>query len=368
MPLSIKTIAIGIGSYICFILSFYLIYKHQGVRWATFEEYQYPIIILSCLWLLLPFVREPKDNPTRSLKTILLLIAIYLLLLIFIKPTFNFTHREFVCFYLLWIATLHSAMSLSPQRKKIWTLLGASLIILMLVHQFLFVYRKVPDFSHWYEQTPYLLHIPPLEKDQFYSDNLSLSSAQSNKIIPLQGAATHILHKGQDYHLQYHSHSPDPAHSLLVQAPSGFILQIFPQTILTINTSDITPTRTLQRGKVLSISIEETSSDPFLHNLQSSYHQQQQYFILSSLPTLFQTSSKLQYLSYHYSLWISQHIPFYHSYQLPLQHYRPYLNISTFPSTLKGESNRSMLKKHQKIWREKTNTLHSLRSSFSTRF
>lgn len=368
MFFSWKTILIGLGSLLCFIWGFYTIYEHQGIRSQTFQEYQYSIITIIFLRWFLTLIRDTTEQTTKWLKKLLIMIVMYLLTVIFIKPSFNFSQAEFLIFYISVVWTIYSANSIYPQTKKIWIGIWGGVIGIMLIHNFLFIFRNTPDFLYFYDTIPYTVYNLSSVEDLHYPDTLSIISPNTTKTIPLKTNHTIALDKNQTYVLNYHSQSGYTDNIIVIQTPSWHILEIFPMSSIKLTTESQTPTWEVKYWQIREIKLDSRPSNEFIETLQNKYLKWQKNFIMSYLPPAFQSSENLQFLASRYSTWISNNIPFYHTYKKNIEIYKNYIVANYKNPFPKSWIERSSIKKHQKIWREKTDTLHKLRTNLSTRF
>lgn len=368
------SLVIWLGSYGITIIIFLLAQNMRFESWEFIINNSFSLISISFSWRILAFIWQTKEENTKKLKTILLIINFYLLSLIFLKPNFNLNHYEF---WLLYIAFIRLFFLLIPVYKPINVKIEGWfwwIIILFLISiNFLMIYRQPAPIQEFIFQESFQI-ISNSQSPQ-YNSTLIIHQWWKTKYYTLPLKFPLSLQPNSEYQIIYQSpfdSEEDKNIFLIISDPSGNNILIFPQSSLFLTTKENVMNYQYKswKFKFLTHSSQISQSDFFLiQNIQENYINKKQKFILKSLPIQYQNNSQLQYLSYQYTKIIAKILPFYQTNFYYATTYEPFFIKKGWVSLPeKSIEENKIIEKNSKIWLWKTLSFKKFLSWFSTFF
>lgn len=315
-------------------------------------------LFFSFFWFILSLLRNTKDQNTNYLKIWLIVAEVYIILYLMIKPQTNFTVNEFLVRYNSLLLLFFGAISKQKTLKILWLLLWIWLNLLMRSINFLMIYRQEAPINEFIDNQDYQL-IFSTHNTELFPSKLELKSQKSwTQSILLDSSRTLSLKKWENYTITYRSQSITGEELVLIVSPLGEILQIPPQSFLTLSTEKSAINFDFQINSWTYFSEKNQNDMPEIRKLQENYHQDLKSYIIKSLPTAFQNNSRLQDISYQYIKWLAKYLWVYQENYQYAESYLPYLDL---PKKQKSrsyswDSDRSSLKNNLLKWRNNSET------------
>ncbi len=325
-------------------------------------------LFFSFFWLILSLLRNTKDQNTNYLKIWLIIAEIYIILYLMIKPYTNFTINEFIIRYSSLLLLFFWATSKQKTLKIIWVVLWIWLNLLMRSINFLMIYRQEAPINEFINNQDYQL-ILLVHNSKLFPSKLELKSPKSwTQSILLDSSKTLSLKKWENYTITYESQSISWEELALIVSPLGEILQIPPQSFLTLSTEKNAINFNFQINSWTYFSEKNQNNIPEIRKLQENYHQDLKSYIIKSLPTAFQNNSRLQDISYQYIKWLTK---LFWTYQNNYEYAKSYLPYLDLPKEQKNwadlwDSDRSSLKNNILKWWNKSETKYQIKNSSKT--
>lgn len=315
-------------------------------------------LFFSFFWFILSLLRNTKDQNTNYLKIWLIIAEIYIILYLMIKPYTNFTINEFIIRYSSLLLLFFGATSKQKTLKILWVVVWIWLNILMRSINFLMIYRQKAPINEFIDNQDYQLIFLTYNTELFPS-KLELKSQKSwTQSILLDSSKTLSLKKWENYTITYRSQSITGEELVLIVSPFGEILQIPPQSFLTLSTEKSAINFDFQINSWAYFSEKNQNDIPEIRKLQENYHQDLKSYIIKSLPTAFQNNSRLQDISYQYIKWLAKYLWVYQENYQYAESYLPYLDLQKEQKSwsYSWDSDRSSLKNNLLKWRNNSET------------
>ena len=325
-------------------------------------------LFFSFFWFILSLLRNTKDQNTNYLKIWLIVAEVYIILYLMIKPYTNFTINEFIIRYSSLLLLFFWATSKQKTLKILWVVLWIWLNLLMRSINFLMIYRQEAPINEFINNQDYQL-ILLVHNSELFSSKLQLKSPKSwTQSILLDSSKTLSLKKWENYTMTYESQSISWEELALIVSPLGEILQIPPQSFLTLSTEKNAINFNFQINSWTYFSEKNQNNIPEIRELQENYHQDLESYIIKSLPTAFQNNSRLQDISYQYIKWLAK---LFWTYQNNYEYAKSYLPYLDLPKEQKNwadlwDSDRSSLKNNILKWWNKSETKYQIKNSSKT--
>lgn len=325
-------------------------------------------LFFSFFWFILSLLRNTKDQNTNYLKIWLIVAEVYIILYLMIKPYTNFTINEFIIRYSSLLLLFFWATSKQKTLKILWVVLWIWLNLLMRSINFLMIYRQEAPINEFINNQDYQL-ILLVHNSELFSSKLQLKSPKSwTQSILLDSSKTLSLKKWENYTMTYESQSIIWEELALIVSPLGEILQIPPQSFLTLSTEKNAINFNFQINSWTYFSEKNQNNIPEIRELQENYHQDLESYIIKSLPTAFQNNSRLQDISYQYIKWLAK---LFWTYQNNYEYAKSYLPYLDLPKEQKNwadlwDSDRSSLKNNILKWWNKSETKYQIKNSSKT--
>ena len=325
-------------------------------------------LFFSFFWFILSLLRNTKDQNTNYLKIWLIIAEVYIILYLMIKPYTNFTINEFIIRYSSLLLLFFWATSKQKTLKILWVVLWIWLNLLMRSINFLMIYRQEAPINEFINNQDYQL-ILLVHNSELFSSKLQLKSPKSwTQSILLDSSKTLSLKKWENYTMTYESQSISWEELALIVSPLGEILQIPPQSFLTLSTEKNAINFNFQINSWTYFSEKNQNNIPEIRELQENYHQDLKSYIIKSLPTAFQNNSRLQDISYQYIKWLAK---LFWTYQNNYEYAKSYLPYLDLPKEQKNwadlwDSDRSSLKNNILKWWNKSETKYQIKNSSKT--
>ena len=325
-------------------------------------------LFFSFFWFILSLLRNTKDQNTNYLKIWLIVAEVYIILYLMIKPYTNFTINEFIIRYSSLLLLFFWATSKQKTLKILWVVLWIWLNLLMQSINFLMIYRQEAPINEFINNQDYQL-ILLVHNSELFSSKLQLKSPKSwTQSILLDSSKTLSLKKWENYTMTYESQSISWEELALIVSPLGEILQIPPQSFLTLSTEKNAINFNFQINSWTYFSEKNQNNIPEIRELQENYHQDLKSYIIKSLPTAFQNNSRLQDISYQYIKWLAK---LFWTYQNNYEYAKSYLPYLDLPKEQKNwadlwDSDRSSLKNNILKWWNKSETKYQIKNSSKT--
>lgn len=325
-------------------------------------------LFFSFFWFILSLLRNTKDQNTNYLKIWLIVAEVYIILYLMIKPQTNFTINEFLVRYSSLLLLFFWAISKQKTLKILWVVLWIWLNLLMRSINFLMIYRQEAPINEFIDNQDYQL-IFSTHNTELFPSKLELKSQKSwTQSILLDSSKILSLRKWENYTITYRSQSITGEELVLIVSPLGEILQIPPQSFLTLSTEKSAINFNFQINSWTYFSEKNQNDIPEIRELQENYHQDLKSYIIKSLPNIFQNNSKLQHISYQYTKWLAS---FFWTYQNNYEYAKSYLPYLDLPKEQKNwpdlwDSGRSSLKNNLLKWWNKSETKYQIKNSSKT--
>lgn len=307
-----RSFLLGLVSYIV-IFSFLLIthFYYQDLS-GRLSQFWFVFLCFSLCWILLAFLREKNDS--YYIKNSILIIEIYLILLMLIKPGLNFTHWEFIIRYLSAVWIFLSIFDYDQTARIVKIIISSIVFIFMSSLQFLMIYRLAPNEEEFVKQQSPIVYFLTTNSNNNEYFEIKLTSKYDKKLWNTKENFSTILRLNEESIISYYQSNDswkklEDQNLLIIQDQKGNFYRIFPQSQIAIypHWNNITLTNQIWKYSTMNINTNETS----LLSLSTDYIKKKNDFFIKKLPYLFQSNKKLQKLSYHYTKLIAKILPFY---------------------------------------------------------
>lgn len=307
-----RSFLLGLVSYIV-IFSFLLIthFYYQDLS-GRLSQFWFVFLCFSLCWILLAFLREKNDS--YYIKNSILIIEIYLILLMLIKPGLNFTHWEFIIRYLSAVWIFLSIFDYDQTARIVKIIISSIVFIFMSSLQFLMIYSVAPNEEEFVKQQSPIVYFLTTNSNNNEYFEIKLTSKYDKKLWNTKENFSTILRLNEESIISYYQSNDswnklEDQNLLIIQDQKGNFYRIFPQSQIAIypHWNNITLTNQIWKYSTMNINTNETS----LLSLSTDYIKKKNDFFIKKLPYLFQSNKKLQKLSYHYTKLIAKILPFY---------------------------------------------------------
>lgn len=307
-----RSFLLGLVSYIV-IFSFLLIthFYYQDLS-GRLSQFWFVFLCFSLCWILLAFLREKNDS--YYIKNSILIIEIYLILLMLIKPGLNFTHWEFIIRYLSAVWIFLSIFDYDQTARIVKIIISSIVFIFMSSLQFLMIYRLAPNEEEFVKQQSPIVYFLTTNSNNNEYFEIKLTSKYDKKLWNTKENFSTILRLNEESIISYYQSNDswnklEDQNLLIIQDQKGNFYRIFPQSQIAIypHWNNITLTNQIWKYSTMNINTNENS----LLSLSTDYIKKKNDFFIKKLPYLFQSNKKLQKLSYHYTKLIAKILPFY---------------------------------------------------------
>lgn len=307
-----RSFLLGLVSYIV-IFSFLLIthFYYQDLS-GRLSQFWFVFLCFSLCWILLAFLREKNDS--YYIKNSILIMEIYLILLMLIKPGLNFTHWEFIIRYLSAVWIFLSIFDYDQTARIVKIIISSIVFIFMSSLQFLMIYRLAPNEEEFVKQQSPIVYFLTTNSNNNEYFEIKLTSKYDKKLWNTKENFSTILRLNEESIISYYQSNDswnklEDQNLLIIQDQKGNFYRIFPQSQIAIypHWNNITLTNQIWKYSTMNINTNETS----LLSLSTDYIKKKNDFFIKKLPYLFQSNKKLQKLSYHYTKLIAKILPFY---------------------------------------------------------
>lgn len=355
MLFSLSWFFIRLWSLAGFLLVLQMYFWKEGGIQTFFSEHFLLGSFILLLWIFLNFIRNHKDIYLQKLKTILLVLEIYLLLLVFLETSLPFSQREFLVFYLVSVGLVYEIFHPRYEKwKKISVPLFYSIILCFLGSVALFIpYRQAFDKTTFKAQEPYLLY-------RFFSKDFSpyhhILLYQWDSSLPLSlWKDTTLLEKGYDYRLLFSAQERNEESFLLLESPLGEYLQIFPQSQVNFSTKTSSLFLEQKQGKVSYFSPKDSLPESLLQ-LRKNAIKKEKEAALGLLPVWIKSNPKFQERSFSYTQFVAKIFPFWYQKNAEIaQSFSPYFDFISFSSKKPPfSSTEDTLTNSLNFWRKKS--------------
>lgn len=307
-----RSFLLGLVSYIV-IFSFLLIthFYYQDLS-GRLSQFWFVFLCFSLCWILLAFLREKNDS--YYIKNSILIMEIYLILLMLIKPGLNFTHWEFIIRYLSAVWIFLSIFDYDQTARIVKIIISWIVFIFMSSLQFLMIYRVAPNEEEFVKQQSPIVYFLTTNSNNNEYFEIKLTSKYDKKLWNTKENFSTILRLNEESIISYYQSNDswkklEDQNLLIIQDQKGNFYRIFPQSQIAIypHWNNITLTNQIWKYSTMNINTNESS----LLSLSTDYIKKKNDFFIKKLPYLFQSNKKLQKLSYHYTKLIAKILPFY---------------------------------------------------------
>lgn len=307
-----RSFLLGLVSYIV-IFSFLLIthFYYQDLS-GRLSQFWFVFLCFSLCWILLAFLREKNDS--YYIKNSILIIEIYLILLMLIKPGLNFTHWEFIIRYLSAVWIFLSIFDYDQTARIVKIIISSIVFIFMSSLQFLMIYSVAPNEEEFVKQQSPIVYFLTTNSNNNEYFEIKLTSKYDKKLWNTKENFSTILRLNEESIISYYQSNDswkklEDQNLLIIQDQKGNFYRIFPQSQIAIypHWNNITLTNQIWKYSTMNINTNENS----LLSLSTDYIKKKNDFFIKKLPYLFQSNKKLQKLSYHYTKLIAKILPFY---------------------------------------------------------
>lgn len=307
-----RSFLLGLVSYIV-IFSFLLIthFYYQDLS-GRLSQFWFVFLCFSLCWILLAFLREKNDS--YYIKNSILIMEIYLILLMLIKPGLNFTHWEFIIRYLSAVWIFLSIFDYDQTARIVKIIISSIVFIFMSSLQFLMIYSVAPNEEEFVKQQSPIVYFLTTNSNNNEYFEIKLTSKYDKKLWNTKENFSTILRLNEESIISYYQSNDswkklEDQNLLIIQDQKGNFYRIFPQSQIAIypHWNNITLTNQIWKYSTMNINTNETS----LLSLSTDYIKKKNDFFIKKLPYLFQSNKKLQKLSYHYTKLIAKILPFY---------------------------------------------------------
>lgn len=307
-----RSFLLGLVSYIV-IFSFLLIthFYYQDLS-GRLSQFWFVFLCFSLCWILLAFLREKNDS--YYIKNSILIIEIYLILLMLIKPGLNFTHWEFIIRYLSAVWIFLSIFDYDQTARIVKIIISSIVFIFMSSLQFLMIYSVAPNEEEFVKQQSPIVYFLTTNSNNNEYFEIKLTSKYDKKLWNTKENFSTILRLNEESIISYYQSNDswkklEDQNLLIIQDQKGNFYRIFPQSQIAIypHWNNITLTNQIWKYSTMNINTNESS----LLSLSTDYIKKKNDFFIKKLPYLFQSNKKLQKLSYHYTKLIAKILPFY---------------------------------------------------------
>lgn len=307
-----RSFLLGLVSYIV-IFSFLLIthFYYQDLS-GRLSQFWFVFLCFSLCWILLAFLREKNDS--YYIKNSILIMEIYLILLMLIKPGLNFTHWEFIIRYLSAVWIFLSIFDYDQTARIVKIIISSIVFIFMSSLQFLMIYSVAPNEEEFVKQQSPIVYFLTTNSNNNEYFEIKLTSKYDKKLWNTKENFSTILRLNEESIISYYQSNDswkklEDQNLLIIQDQKGNFYRIFPQSQIAIypHWNNITLTNQIWKYSTMNINTNESS----LLSLSTDYIKKKNDFFIKKLPYLFQSNKKLQKLSYHYTKLIAKILPFY---------------------------------------------------------
>ena len=366
-----KSALLGFLSYIWIITIMMIIhfcYENLQIR---FENSRIIFSLFSLGWFLLSLLWSREDPRNKIIKNILLTWEIYLILLMIIKPILNFSHWEFLLFYLsgVWIYT--SRFDYIPISKYLKLGISLSILIFMLSIEIFMIYRTPLDLNSFYQSRTYRLYYFSEKPDQNSYLLINRSSENQEKKRTKNQTFSFVLpytaNQKISYSLFKSSKNTTEKSILVIQDPSWDIFRLLPQSEIRFSTLNNNLDYLIIKGNLQKIWLNTTTIYQNIFHLQNNYKEQLWYEIKKNIPLLILSNQNLQNISLKYTKWLASWNPFYAHNEKIANEYQNFFNMKNLWKTNKSKY-RETLNDNYNFWLKwvmwKTQLFHFSQSSF----
>lgn len=310
-----KSALFGFLSYIWIItimMITHFCYENLQIR---FENSRIIFVFFSLGWFLLSLLWTREDSKNKMIKNLLLTWEIYLILLMIIKPLLNFTHLEFLLFYLsgVWIYT--SRFDYIPISKYLKIGISLSILIFMISIEIFMIYRTPLDLNSFYQSHTYHLYYFSEKPDQnsylLINRSLDNQGKKRTKNQTFSFVLPYAAHQKISYSLFKSSKNNNEKSTLVIQDPSWDIFRLHPQSEITFSTLNNNLDYMIIKGNLQKIWLNNHTIYQNISHLQNNYKEQLWYEIKKNIPLLISSNQKLQNISLKYTKWLASWNPFY---------------------------------------------------------
>ena len=348
-------------SIICEILFAFLFLTTTSLGYDNsqlFWNHLYERVFIAIIWPIIGLIRNTKEKNTKYLKTALIIIEIYLLLLVFVQDWSNFNKREFFVLYLaiLWLIK----ETIYKRYKRRQTIFFSSIywitaIIIISIWCFM-RYREPINYEKILDQQEYLFLTKFNENLKSKTTTITLSNdILTENIDDSAWTKTYPIRKNKEYTLSFISQRNNKSNYIIIQDQLWNLVQIFPQTSITFWTKNYQIQYRDPERKTNYYAINSEFPKELEH-YKTNYNESIKNTILSNLPTILRENPKFQKISANFTKILAKIFPFWYkdAWKI-LEEYLPYFDIQETKEYENITNQYEMLKTNGSIGIKNTN-------------